>query len=58
MSLVDAKHDMQMDAVLKSVPQVRKLADGWNVTVMRRKGPPMVRVCSSWWEAMREAGCG
>ena len=55
MRLVDAKHDMQMDAVLKSVPQIRKLDDGWNVTIMRRKSPPMVRVCSSWAEAMREA---
>lgn len=54
-TLIDEKHRLQMDAVLNGVPRVRKLADGWNVTVMRRKGPPMVRVCSSWPEAMNEA---
>lgn len=54
-TLIDDKHRLQMDAVLSGVPQVRKLADGWNATVARRKGPPMVRVCSSWSQAMKEA---
>lgn len=56
--LMDDKQQLQMDAVLSGVPRIRKLADGWNVTVMRRKGPPMVRVCSSWRQAMREAHNG
>ena len=56
--IADRKHDMQMHAVLTGVPVVRKLADGWNVTVIRRRGTPMVRVCSSWHEAMRGARSG
>ena len=57
-TLMDDKHQLQMDAVLSGVPRIRKLADGWNATVMRRKGPPMIRVCSSWRQAMREAHNG
>lgn len=57
-TLMDDKLQLQMDAVLSGVPRIRKLADGWNATVMRRKGPPMVRVCSSWRQAMREAHNG